>query len=110
MQFDFKRLFQYERNVGDKDRQIRYGVGALSILVSLFLGSIPLLLLGIGLLASGFTRFCPIYSAMGKTTLPPCCAGKHEKQEAHTCCGGEKKAEEAGGHGCCGGEGHEHAH
>lgn len=94
MNFDFKRMLRYERNVGDQDQKIRYGVGALSILVSLFLGSIPLLLLGIALLASGYTRFCPVYAAMGKTTLPPCCAGKAEKEqtESHACCGGQEKA------------------
>lgn len=91
MQFDFKRMFRYERNVGDQDRQIRYGVGALTILASMFLGSIPLLLLGIGLLASGYTRFCPVYAAMGRTTLPSCCTGKAEEQ-GHSCCSGKDEA------------------
>ncbi len=94
MDFDFKRMFRYERNVGDQDRNIRYGVGALSILVSIFLGSIPLLLLGIALLASGYTRFCPLYAAMGRTTLPPCCAGKEKPAKQHTCCSGQEKAGE----------------
>ncbi|BCX80666.1 hypothetical protein MIT9_P0240 [Methylomarinovum caldicuralii] len=110
MEFDFKRMFKYERNVGDRDRQIRYGVGALSVLISLFLGSIPLLLLGIALLVSGFTRFCPIYAGMGRSTLPPCCAGKMKEKESHGCCGGEEKKAEAGEHACCGGENHGHAH
>ncbi len=90
MEFDLKRMFRYERNVGNQDRKIRYGAGILSILVSIFLGSIPLLLLGIALLASGYTRFCPAYAAMGRSTLPPCCAGKKKEAEAHACCGGEK--------------------
>ncbi len=96
MDFDFKRMFQYQRNVGDQDQKIRYGVGVLSILISIFLGSIPLLLLGIGLLASGYTRFCPVYAAMGKTTMPPCCAGKakEKKAEHHACCGSGEKAQQ----------------
>lgn len=88
MNFDFKRMLQYQRNIGDQDQKIRYGVGAASILLSIFLGSIFLLLLGIALLASGYTRFCPVYAGMGRSTLPPCCAAK-AKAEEHACCGGE---------------------
>lgn len=80
MNFDFKRMLKYERNVGDKDQKIRYGVGAFLILVSLFLGNVILLLLGIILLASGYTRWCPIYSGMGRSTFSSCCGG-HAKPD-----------------------------
>ncbi|HIE54882.1 MAG TPA: DUF2892 domain-containing protein [Chromatiaceae bacterium] len=83
MNFDFKRMLKYERNVGDQDQKIRYGVGALSIFISLFLGSIPLLLLGIALLVSGYSRYCPVYSGMGKSTYSSCCGGKEEKAQQH---------------------------
>jgi hypothetical protein len=95
MPFDFKRMLKYEYNVGDKDQKIRYGVGSLSIFLSLFLGSVPLLLLGIALLISGYTHFCPIYAGLGKTTAcsgcgtqKACCKEKEEKTDSHSCCNG----------------------
>ena len=87
MNFDYSRMLKYERNVGDQDQKIRFGVGALSILVSLFLGSVPLLLLGIALLASGYTRFCPIYAGMGRSTFSSCCGGQAKGEQSHACCG-----------------------
>lgn len=89
MNFDYKRMLKYQRNVGDQDQKIRYGVGALATLVSLFLGSVPLLLLGIALFASGYTRFCPIYAGMGRSTFSSCCGGKAKEEQGHACCGGE---------------------
>ncbi|GAB6066856.1 hypothetical protein JCM13664_01740 [Methylothermus subterraneus] len=96
MQFDFKRMLKYQYNVGEQDQKIRYGVGGLSIFVSLFLGSVPLLLLGIALLISGYTHFCPIYAGLGKTTACPgcgqgekaCASQAEETPKAHSCCGG----------------------
>ncbi len=90
MNFDFKRMLKFERNVGDRDQKIRYGVGVLSILVSVFLGSVPLLLLGIGLLVSGYTHFCPIYAGMGRSTFSSCCGNKAKQEEGHACCGGKE--------------------
>ncbi len=90
MNFDFNRMLKYERNVGDQDQKIRYGVGALACLISLFLGSVPLLLLGIALLASGYTRFCPLYAGMGRSTFSSCCGGQAKKTESHSCCSGEE--------------------
>ncbi len=101
MQFDFKRMLKYEYNVGDKDQKIRYGVGSLAILVSMFLGSVPLLLLGIALLVSGYTHFCPIYAGLGRTTVCPSC-----NQAEKTSCAG-KTEEKPESHSCCGGHGHE---
>lgn len=95
MQFDFKRMLKYEYNVGDKDQKIRYSAGSFAILLSMFLGSVPLLLLGIALLVSGYTHFCPIYAGLGKTTVDPngqkaCCAGEAgQKVQSPSCCGHE---------------------
>jgi|GEM_PF-909305 len=91
MNFDFQRMLKYERNVGDQDQKIRFGGGALAIFISLFLGSVPLLLLGIALLASGYTRFCPLYAGMGRSTFSSCCGGKTKEEKAHGCCGGAGK-------------------
>ncbi len=91
MNFDFKRMLKYQRNVGDQDQKIRYGVGFLACLISIFLGSVPLLLLGIALFASGYTRYCPIYSGMGRSTFSSCCGGKaKETADSHSCCSGEE--------------------
>lgn len=108
MQFDFKRMLKYTYNVGDRDQKIRYGVGVFSILVSLFLGSVPLLLLGIALLVSGYTHFCPIYAGLGKTTA--CCDQAEQAQaETSSCCAGKADATPTES-SCCTGQGHVHQH
>lgn len=104
MQFDFKRMLKYEYNVGDRDQKIRYGVGGFSILVSLLLGSVPLLLLGIALLVSGYTHFCPIYAGLGRTTA--CCG---EAKKAQACCKSQAEEMETEPHACCSGQGHDQA-
>jgi hypothetical protein len=71
MAFDYKRMVLREVNGGLKERRIRYGAGAASAFVSVFLGNIPLLLLGIILLATGYTRWCPVYSGMTRSTVDP---------------------------------------
>lgn len=70
MNFDIKRI-KYEKNVGDKDQKIRYGAGSALLLTTLFMGNVPLLVLGGVLIASAYTRWCPIYSGLGKSTLEP---------------------------------------
>lgn len=68
MGFDIKRI-KYEKNVGSKDQQIRYATGCLILLVALFKGNVFLLLLGIILVASGYTTWCPVLSGLDKNTL-----------------------------------------
>ncbi|QSA96891.1 YgaP-like transmembrane domain [Methylococcus sp. EFPC2] len=83
MSFDFKRALQKEINVGLKEQKIRYGVGAAAAVASVFLGNIPLLLLGAILLYTGKSRWCPVYSGLSKSTVDPnepeptCCGGHH---------------------------------
>lgn len=69
MSFDFKRLTSKEINVGEKEKKIRLYAGAILLFVSLFTASIILLVVGIVLIATGYTRVCPAYSAMDKNTL-----------------------------------------
>ncbi len=69
MSFDYKRMFKYEVNVGDKDKKMRLISGSILLLVSLFTAKIILLLAGVVLVATGYSRFCPAYSAMEKNTL-----------------------------------------
>ncbi len=68
MSFDYKRLVKFEINVGDKDKQMRLIAGTILLLISIFTAKIILLLAGLALIATGYTRFCPAYSAMGKNT------------------------------------------
>lgn len=67
MSFDIKRLCHRQFNVGTKDQQIRLGAGvAIMILASIMENGILMLL---GLLA--VLKWCPAYSALGKTTVEP---------------------------------------
>ncbi len=68
MSFDYKRLIKYEINVGEKEKKIRLMAGSAMLLISLFTASIILLLLGVILIATGYSRFCPVYSAIEKNT------------------------------------------
>lgn len=87
MSFDFKRALQKEVNIGLKEQQIRFAAGSALLLLSVFLGNIPVLLLGALLVYTGFTRWCPAYSGLSKSTVDP---------------------NEPAPSSCCGGHGHEH--
>ena len=61
-------------NVGDMDRIIRIVGGVILLLLGLLLGmpiaaKIILVLLGLILVATGYLRFCPLYSALKIKTL-----------------------------------------
>jgi hypothetical protein len=71
MSFDFKRALKKEVNVGLKERNIRYGAGAAALVASVFLGNVPLLIIGGVLVATGYTRWCPAYSGLAKSTVDP---------------------------------------
>jgi hypothetical protein len=90
MSFDYKKMLKKEVNIGLKDQRIRYIAAAVAAVASAFLGNIPLLLIAVGLAASGFTRWCPAYSGLGKSTFDPnepagsgCCGGSHHSSD-HT--------------------------
>ena len=69
MAFDVKRLIKFEHNVGDKDKKYRLAAGAALLLISVFTASIILLILGVVLVATGYSGWCPAYSAMDKSTV-----------------------------------------
>jgi len=69
MSFDYKRLIDRTVNVGDKDKKMRLISGSILLFVSLFTAKIILLVAGLVLVATGYTRICPAYSAMDKNTL-----------------------------------------
>ncbi len=69
MSFDYKRLIEGKVNVGNKDKKMRLISGSILLFVSLFTAKIILLIAGLVLVATGYTRICPAYSAMDKNTL-----------------------------------------
>lgn len=69
MGFDYKRLTECKVNVGEKDKKIRLIAGSILLAVSLFTAKIILLIIGLVLVATGYTRVCPAYSAMDKNTI-----------------------------------------
>jgi hypothetical protein len=71
MNFDFKRALKKEVNIGLKEQKIRYWVGSALLVISVFLGNIFLLVLGSILLATGFSRWCPAYSGLNRSTVDP---------------------------------------
>lgn len=72
MSFDYKRMIKFEHNIGEKEKKYRLYGGAALVAVSIFTASIALLLIGMLLIATGFSGWCPAYSGMNKNT---CCAG-----------------------------------
>lgn len=69
MNFDFKRMLKFEHNIGTKEKQYRLYAGAAIAALSVFMGNIVLLLIGVVLIATGFSGWCPAYSGMNKSTV-----------------------------------------
>ena len=76
MSFDYKRLVKFEHNVGESDKKYRMMAGIALVLVSLFTAKIIFILLGMVLIATAYTGWCPAYSAFGKST----CSADDAKQ------------------------------
>ena len=68
MSFDYKRLVKFEHNVGDNDKKYRMIGGIALVLVSLFTAKILLLLVGMILIATAYSGWCPVYSGFDKNT------------------------------------------
>ncbi|MBT3812279.1 MAG: DUF2892 domain-containing protein [Gammaproteobacteria bacterium] len=69
MNFDFKRMLKFEINVGSKEKRIRIYAGAALLFTSLFVASVALLLIGLVLVATGYTGYCPAYAGIEKSTV-----------------------------------------
>lgn len=74
MKFDFKRMLQFEHNIGAKDKRYRMLGGAALILVAVFTAKILLLMLGMLLVITSYAGWCPVYSGLTKST----CEAKSE--------------------------------
>ncbi len=68
MAFQFKRLFHYERNLSERERRLRLVTGAALAVLSAFPASIPLLLFAIALMVTAYFYWCPVYSALGRSS------------------------------------------
>ncbi len=69
MSFDVKRMLKFEHNVGEKEKKYRMAAGGALVLISIFTASIILLILGVILIATGYSGWCPAYSGMDKSTV-----------------------------------------
>ena len=69
MSFDYKRLTSTVMNVGEKEKKMRLIAGSISLGISLFTANILLLIVGVVLIATGYTQVCPAYSVIDKNTL-----------------------------------------
>ncbi|WP_394753947.1 DUF2892 domain-containing protein [Crenothrix sp.] len=68
MSFDFKRMMQFEHNVGEKEKKYRLYGGAALLVISVFTAEITLLLVGLALVATGYSGWCPVYSGLNKNS------------------------------------------
>ncbi len=68
MSFDYKRMTKFEHNVGEKEKKYRLYGGAALLVISIFTAEVFLLLVGLLLVATGYSGWCPIYSALNKNT------------------------------------------
>jgi len=71
MSFDYKRMIKFEHNVGDKEKNYRMYAGSALIFISIFNASIILLVIGLALVGTGFSGWCPVYSGLNKNTCTP---------------------------------------
>ena len=71
MSFDYKRMMKFEHNVGEKEKKYRLYGGAALFVTSIFTASILLLLVGLILMATGYSGFCPVYGGLNKNTCSP---------------------------------------
>lgn len=70
MSFDYKRLVKFEHNLGAKDKKVRLYSGVVLLAVSLFTASVLMLLVGLVLVATSYSGWCPLYSGLNKNTAP----------------------------------------
>jgi len=68
MSFDYKRMMKFEHNVGEKEKKYRLYAGVALLVISIFTAKIALLLIGLVLVATGYSGWCPVYSGLDKNT------------------------------------------
>lgn len=78
MNFDYKRMLKFEHNVGAQDKKYRMIAGCALLLVAVVTAKIVVLLLGMVLVITAYSGWCPVYSGIGKNT---CGAADSHPQE-----------------------------
>jgi hypothetical protein len=70
MNFDFKRMLKFEHNVCEQEKKYRLYAGVALLVISLFIpgGEVLLLLIGLILVGTGYSGWCPVYSGLNKNT------------------------------------------
>jgi hypothetical protein len=68
MSFDYKRMMKFEHNVGEKEKKYRLYAGVALLVISIFTAQVLLLLVGLVLVATGYSGWCPAYSGLNKNT------------------------------------------
>jgi hypothetical protein len=70
MSFDFKRMLKFEHNIGETEKKYRLYAGVALLVISLFVpnGEVLLLLVGLVVVATGYSGWCPAYSGLNKNT------------------------------------------
>ncbi len=70
MIFDFKRMLKFEHNIGETEKKYRLYAGVALLVISLFVpnGEVLLLLVGLIVVATGYSGWCPAYSGLNKNT------------------------------------------
>jgi len=81
MNFDFKRMIKFEHNVCEKEKKYRMYAGAALIVISIFTASIILLVVGLILVGTGFSGWCPVYSGLNKNTCTEAAAAEEAGSE-----------------------------
>jgi hypothetical protein len=61
-------MLKFEHNIGAKDKKYRMIGGGALIVISIFTAKIVLLLLGMVLVITAYSGWCPVYSGLGKNT------------------------------------------
>jgi len=63
-------MLKFEHNVGEKEKKYRLYAGSALLVISLFVpgGEVLLLLVGLVLVATGYSGWCPVYSGLNKNT------------------------------------------
>ncbi|MDD4906960.1 MAG: DUF2892 domain-containing protein [Methylobacter tundripaludum] len=86
MNFDFKRMLKFEHNVGEKEKKYRLYAGSALLVISLFVpgGEVLLLLVGLVLVATGYSGWCPVYSGLNKNTCETAEGGSTENDSTES--------------------------
>ncbi|MCH9696940.1 MAG: DUF2892 domain-containing protein [Gammaproteobacteria bacterium] len=68
MAFAIKNMLKKELNLGEKDIYLRRTIGIGLSIFSVVPGSVPMLIIGVYLISSATSGWCPVYSTINKNT------------------------------------------